>query len=58
MNILSRLVTVVIPCLNRAHYLVPTLESVLWQDYAQIQCIVVDGSSTVGMVEILWKYDR
>lgn len=50
------LVSVVIPCLNRAHYLIPTLESVLQQDYPQIECIVVDGGSSDGTVEILRQY--
>jgi len=52
----SPLVSVVIPCLNRAHYLVPTLESILKQDYQPIECIVVDGGSTDGTIEILRHY--
>lgn len=52
----SPLVSVVIPCLNRAHYLVPTIESVLGQDYHPIECIVIDGGSTDGTVDILKSY--
>ena len=50
------LVSVVIPCLNRASFLVPTIESVLQQDYPHIECIVVDGGSTDGTLEILKSY--
>lgn len=50
------LVSVVIPCLNRAHFLVPTIESVLQQDYPYIECTVVDGGSTDGTIEILKSY--
>lgn len=49
-------VSVVIPCLNRAHFLVPTIESVLQQDYPYIECIVVDGGSTDGTLDILQYY--
>jgi len=50
------LVSVVIPCLNRAHYLAPTLESVLGQNYPRIECIIIDGGSTDGTVDILKGY--
>ena len=49
-------VSVVTPCLNRAHFLVPTIESVLQQDYRNVECIVVDGGSTDGTIEILKRY--
>lgn len=50
------LVTVVVPCLNRAHFLIPTVESILQQDYPNIECIVVDGGSSDGTIEILKSY--
>lgn len=49
-------VSVIIPCLNRAHFLAPTIESVLQQDYPGIECIVVDGGSTDGTLDILTSY--
>lgn len=51
-------VSVVVPCLNRARFLVPTLESILRQDYPRIECIVVDGGSTDGTTEILRGYSE
>jgi glycosyltransferase involved in cell wall biosynthesis len=50
------LVSVVVPCLNRAHLIRPTLASILEQDYPRIECIVADGGSTDGTVEILEEY--
>src|SRR5713226_6815131 len=51
------LVSVVIPCLNRAHFIVPTIESVVRQEYPHIECIVVDGGSTDGSHEIIRQYE-
>ncbi len=50
------LVSVVIPCLNRAQYLAATIDSVLAQDYDNLECIVIDGGSSDGTVEILESY--
>jgi glycosyltransferase involved in cell wall biosynthesis len=50
------LVSVVVPCLNRAKYLVPTLESILEQDYGNVECIVVDGGSKDGTLDLLREY--
>lgn len=50
------LVCVVVPSYNRAHYLRRTLDSILGQDYPAIECIVADGGSRDGTVEILKSY--
>jgi glycosyltransferase involved in cell wall biosynthesis len=50
------LVSVVVPCLNRAHFLRPTIESILGQDYPRIECLVVDGGSTDESLDILRSY--
>lgn len=46
-----------IPCLNRAELLIPTLESVLEQGYARLECVVIDGGSTDGTLEVLKRYE-
>jgi len=50
-------VTVVVPCKQRADYLPATLESILGQDYPNLECIVVDGGSTDGTMELLRAYE-
>ena len=47
------LVSIVTPCYNTAEYLPETLESVLSQDYPQLEYIVADGGSTDGTVELV-----
>lgn len=50
------LVSVVVPCLNRIEFIDATLESILSQDYANMECIVADGGSTDGTVDRLKAY--
>lgn len=49
-------VSVVVPCRNRAEYLRETIDSILTQSYPRIECIVMDGASTDGTINILRSY--
>jgi glycosyltransferase involved in cell wall biosynthesis len=51
------LVTIVTPTYNQADYLAETIESVLAQDYPNIEYIVIDDGSTDQTREILKTYD-
>ncbi len=50
------LVSVVIPAFNNAQYIVETMESVLGQDYEDLEVIVSDHGSTDGTLALLQRY--
>lgn len=49
-------VSVIIPSYNRAKMLPHAIESVLKQDYPDIECIVIDGGSNDDTVDVLSSY--
>ena len=52
------LVSIVTPSFNKSRFIAKTIESVVAQDYAKIEHIVIDGNSTDGTQEILARYSK
>ncbi len=50
-------ISVAIPCYNAADFIETTIQSILHQDYPNIECIVVDGGSSDGTTDILARYN-
>ncbi len=50
-------ISIIIPCRNAADFIEETIQSIFNQDYPNLECIVMDGVSTDGTLDILKKYE-
>ncbi len=50
------MVSIIIPCFNRAKLLEETLNSIIAQSYKNFECIIIDDGSTDNTLEILSGY--
>ncbi len=50
------LVSVIIPCYNNAGHIATAIDSVMAQDYANIEIIVINDGSTDNSIEVLQQY--
>ena len=48
------LVSIVMPCYQQAHFLEEAVRSVLDQDIADVELLVMDPGSTDGSRELVW----
>ncbi|MGA2883273.1 MAG: glycosyltransferase family 2 protein [Bryobacteraceae bacterium] len=49
-------VSIVTPCLNASRFISQTIESVLAQDYPNIEYLIMDGGSTDGTMAVVEQY--
>lgn len=51
-------ITIVTPSYNQAHFIERTIDSILGQNYPNLEYIVMDGGSKDGTVDVLKKYGK
>lgn len=56
-NIMTK-ISIIVPSYNQGRYLEETFQSIIRQQYDNVEVIVMDGGSTDGSVDIIKKYEK
>jgi glycosyltransferase involved in cell wall biosynthesis len=51
-------ISIIVPCYNSGQFIIETIESLINQDYKNLELILVDGASSDNTIELIKRYDK